>query len=210
MRVNYRASAGAVIVVFLILVATRSLFNNAGQPAAVALVNGASAVQFCADRWDLSMLGQSAVAVWFVTFPILMTQGLRNRSVPRWLSIPSLIAFTFLMYGELVMKLASDCPYTRSSIFRASILVLAVCVMCLHQIFQRPIRVARVTAAVVLLFLCSIANAQTTVIRAGKLVDVNEQRVLTNQVIVIRGDRISEVRSADGFRSAAPSIASHL
>jgi hypothetical protein len=124
MRVSYRFSAGAVLIVVGFIFASKYI--------------PVSDVPMCLVRGDLSSLGKVAVVVWPVSFVILMVQGLRNRGVPRWLSIISLVAFVFLFYGDLEMRVTSDC-YTRSGILRVSVWMFAVGLMCLHQIFQRPI-----------------------------------------------------------------------
>src|SRR5207244_5504552 len=43
------------------------------------------------------------------------------------------------------------------------------------------------------LALLSAANAQVTVVKAGRLIDVDAGAVLTDQVIIIRGDKITNV-----------------
>jgi hypothetical protein len=140
MKVSYRASAGAVVVVLVLLAATRSLSVEWAQPAPVSTIDGASVIAFN-PCWPLHLtpLAKVAVVVWLGSFVILMTQGLRNRSVPRWLSITSVIAFAFLVYREVVWRQATEC-YTRLFALRGSLFVLAVGLMCLHQILQRPIQ----------------------------------------------------------------------
>src|SRR3981189_1278599 len=57
--------------------------------------------------------------------------------------------------------------------------------------------------AVLLLFACSLATAQTpspdhwVAIRAGRLFDTKSAKLVSNQVVLIHGDRISEVGPAE-------------
>src|SRR5450432_2888409 len=60
-----------------------------------------------------------------------------------------------------------------------------------------PIRSLAAFAALVLAFpLASIANAQVTVVKAGKLVDTDKGVVLSNQIILIRDGKIEDVGSS--------------
>lgn len=70
----------------------------------------------------------------------------------------------------------------------------------------------RLIAALLLLAMLMSLNTRTTtqaqaketiLIKAGRLVDVKSGRVLTNQVILIEGDRIREVGAADAVRAPA-------
>ena len=54
-------------------------------------------------------------------------------------------------------------------------------------------RLRSFAALVLALALASIANAQVTVVKAGKLVDTDKGVVLTNQIIVIRDGKIEDV-----------------
>ena len=60
------------------------------------------------------------------------------------------------------------------------------------------------TAFFMLLALSGAVSAQTaerTILRAGKLLDVKSGRVLTNQAIVIDGDKITSVGPASELKS---------
>src|SRR5438445_7399888 len=63
--------------------------------------------------------------------------------------------------------------------------------------------------AALLLFACSLANAQTPspdhwiAIRAGRLFDTKSEKLVSNQVVLIRGDRIAEVGPADRVKVPA-------
>jgi imidazolonepropionase-like amidohydrolase len=71
-------------------------------------------------------------------------------------------------------------------------------------------RAAVFTFAVVLL--AAVANAQNveTFVKAGKLLDVRGGRMLTNQVIVIRGDRVARVAPADQVQIPAGAAVTDL
>ena len=56
-------------------------------------------------------------------------------------------------------------------------------------------RLSALLASVILLCAGSLAAAQTTYIKAGRMVDVADGRVLSDRVIVINGDRIERVGS---------------
>src|SRR3982074_1008825 len=64
-------------------------------------------------------------------------------------------------------------------------------------------------SAVLLLFACSLATAQTpspdhwVAIRAGRLFDTKSAKLVSNQVVLIHGDRISEVGPADRVKVPA-------
>ena len=55
----------------------------------------------------------------------------------------------------------------------------------------------------ILLLLCAYASAQHTVIHAAKLFDAKSGRTLTNQYIVVEGDKIVSV-TAGGSAPAGP------
>jgi imidazolonepropionase-like amidohydrolase len=55
-------------------------------------------------------------------------------------------------------------------------------------------------AALLTLLVMSVDAQELTVIRAGRLVDVEKGRVLTDQLIFIRGDRVEKVEPADRGR----------
>src|SRR6202040_3376944 len=63
--------------------------------------------------------------------------------------------------------------------------------------------------AALLLFACSLANAQTpspdhwVAIRAGRLFDTKSAKLLNNQVVLIHGDRITEVGPAERVKVPA-------
>ena len=68
----------------------------------------------------------------------------------------------------------------------------------------------RCFAALLLLLLASaVASAQTptpdhwTAIRAGRLFDTKSEKLVSNQVVLIRGDRIAEVGPADRVKVPA-------
>src|SRR5260370_24605968 len=62
--------------------------------------------------------------------------------------------------------------------------------------------IKRYSAALVL-FACALASAQTPspehwiAIRAGRLFDAKSEKLVTNQVVLIHGDRIAEVGPAE-------------
>src|SRR5438045_968290 len=56
-----------------------------------------------------------------------------------------------------------------------------------------------------LLTLFSFAQEKTIAIRCGKLLDVRSGKVLINQIIVIKGNKIESVSNAAGFKQKADS-----
>ncbi|HEU4390895.1 MAG TPA: amidohydrolase family protein, partial [Blastocatellia bacterium] len=59
-------------------------------------------------------------------------------------------------------------------------------------------------ATIPLLAVAQAQNKTTALIKAGRVVDVRNARVLTNQAILIEGDLIKEIGSADTVTAHSP------
>jgi hypothetical protein len=97
------------------------------------------------ERFDPCMMWEQVPAtvristlVWFTSFLILLVQGFRNRAVPRWLAIACLIAVVPTFHHQLWR--VQQC-YTKLGAVDFWICIGTVCLMCLHQAFQRRLRV---------------------------------------------------------------------
>lgn len=74
-----------------------------------------------------------SVLVWFGSFLVLIVQGLRNRSVPRWVAAVSLIAFGLTTYSKVWREMRCDAP---AGIVAFFVWTATVGLMCLHQILR--------------------------------------------------------------------------
>jgi uncharacterized membrane protein YhaH (DUF805 family) len=135
MRISYRVVSAVVLATFLSLYVIGLLFDKALVPAAKVAEPGVVQFNVC-NMWEqIPATVRLSTIVSFVTTLILLVQGLRNRSVPRWLAALCLVAPFPSINHEYWQR--QEC-YTKFGATLFWICVFAVGLMCLHQIFQRP------------------------------------------------------------------------
>jgi hypothetical protein len=128
--ISYRWTSGAVLFWFALQIAVGMLFPN-------SLRKPASEVTWdpCSMWSQMPLTEKLPNEVWFVTFAILLVQGLRNRPVPWALALVSLIALGFVIRNLWWWESRCDSP---QGIVSSGVWFATVAVMCLHQMLQRP------------------------------------------------------------------------
>lgn len=135
-RVSYRVTSALVVGTYALLIASNLLFAWLRPPVAPPVV-GAGAFQFdpCA-MWD-QMPATELVSnmAWFGSFTVVLVQGLRNRSAPRWLAVLCLVVLGPTINYQLWN--VKHCLTTFNTV-GFWVCTCEVALMCLHQIVQRP------------------------------------------------------------------------
>jgi hypothetical protein len=86
--------------------------------------------------WEqMSTMSRLSVLIWFVSFPVLVVQGLRNRPVPWWVAAASLISFGGVLKYEGWRWIA--CNTTRPEIIAELGRAGTVILMSVHQLLGR-------------------------------------------------------------------------
>jgi uncharacterized membrane protein YhaH (DUF805 family) len=135
MRASYRTVSSIVATIFVLVFAIEFLFDKALVPAKTVAEPGVVQFNVCTMWEQIPATVRLSTIVSFVTTFVLLVQGLRNRSVPRWLAALCLVApFPSINHDYWQRQ---EC-YTKFSATLFWICIFAVAVMCLHQIFQRP------------------------------------------------------------------------
>ncbi len=136
MRASYRVVSSIVATTFVLVFAIELLFDNSHvpRPASVSEI-GAFQIDPCTMWEQIPATVRLSTIVSFVTAVILLVQGLRNRSVPRWLATLCLVAPVPTINHEYWQR--QEC-YTKFTATLLWICFFAAAVMCLHPIFQRP------------------------------------------------------------------------
>ena len=124
MKISYRWSTIPVLLLPLGSAAFTSLFERSA---------GATADLSPCYLWEqLPVVTRLSALLFLPSFPILVVQGLRNRSVPRWMSAACLLGFAGVLQHEMWRSLACRNRFEMvSSLFWAGTVVL----MCVYQIF---------------------------------------------------------------------------
>lgn len=133
MKTSYRVSSGAVLLVLVVLIANKLLFHEQ-----ISALGDTAVISLHSDyRGHLVPVVAFSILVWLGSFFILMMQGLRNRTVPRSVATVSLVAFAAWII-PLLRRVILAHSYTPSGIALLFIWVLAVVLMCVHQIVRGP------------------------------------------------------------------------
>ena len=89
--------------------------------------------------WEqIGWLIRLSALVWMITFFPLLLRGLWNRSLPRVVAAISLIAFGLSLHNKV--SLVEHC-YSTAGVGVFAAWVMAVGLLCIHHVLQRPIRV---------------------------------------------------------------------
>ena len=135
MRISYRVTSMLVVVTYLLV----STIEWVAESPHAASPTVASEFDPCLMLWEqVPATVRISTLVWFTSFLILLVQGFRNRAVPRWLAIACLIALVPTFHHQLWR--VQQC-YTKLGAVDLWICIGTVCLMCLHQTFQRRLRV---------------------------------------------------------------------
>ena len=138
MRISYRISSVAVLLVFLgMFLLPESLLVRPRAPTK-ALVEGTVSFDPCMMWEQISLLIRLSVLVWLPTFLSLFVQGFRNRTIPRMVAIVSFIAFCVSSFHQFWRVQRCE---ANLGIFVFSVWVAVVGLACVHHIIQRPDRV---------------------------------------------------------------------
>jgi hypothetical protein len=128
-KISYRWSTGAALLSIAMSILTGIFFHRSPESTVASTVG-----------WDPCMMWeQMAVTVrlsallCFGSFLVLIVQGLRNRSVPRLLSVVGLISFGVVTQHALWREMRCDTQPGQVAFF---IWIAAAVLMCLHQIVQ--------------------------------------------------------------------------
>jgi hypothetical protein len=140
MRMSYRVSSMIVVVTYLLLALMEQVVGSS-QPASPtrASESGVETFNPCMMWEQIPVTVRVATIVWFPSFLVLLVQGFRNRAVPRWVAAACLITIIPVINHQLWR--VQQC-YTKLAAVDFWICVGTVYLMCLHQLFQRPRRVA--------------------------------------------------------------------
>lgn len=140
MKVSYRVTSSVFVISYVLVIASQLLVNGLrGHESATVDEVGVAQFDPCTMWEQMPATVVLSSIVWFVSFVILLVQGLRNRSAPRWLAITCLVALGPTVNHNLSWRL-QHC-YTKVGRVGFWICVSAVGLMCLHQILQRPVLV---------------------------------------------------------------------
>ena len=140
MRVSYRVTSGLVIATYLLLIFSEYLFHPSRPVHDPVAPVKAGAIQFDPCGMWISQMPMTVIipGLFFsVSMPILLVQGMRNRSVSRWLAVASLISLGPVVNDQLWM--VQHC-YSTLGVVGFWVCNAAVALMCLHQIVQRPLK----------------------------------------------------------------------
>jgi hypothetical protein len=136
-KISYRITSIAVVLVVVgMIVVPESLMV---RPPASTTVLGDGGISFnpCfAMSEHAGWLIRLSALVWIGTFLPLFVQGLRKRTMPRWVAVVSAIAFGLSLHNQLwrVQPCGSNV-----SIGLFALWVVVVGMMCLHHVIQRPV-----------------------------------------------------------------------
>lgn len=136
MRISYRVSSISVLLIFAgMFLLPESLMV---RPRALkSFANGAVSFDPCMMWARIGWLIRVSAFVWLATFLSLFAQGIRNRTVPRVVAIVSLTAFCLGPFNQLWRIQYCEANLT---IVVFSVWIMAVGLMCIHHIIQRPVR----------------------------------------------------------------------
>jgi hypothetical protein len=88
--------------------------------------------------WEqMSVVSRVSILIWFVSFPVLVVQGLRNRPVPWWVATASLISYGGVLKHEAWRWFACD---TRPEIIASLICAGTVILMSIYQVLNPTAR----------------------------------------------------------------------
>ena len=139
MRISYRVSSIALVLVVIgMFLLPNSILVRPIAPTRT-LVDGMVSFDPCFTTWEESgWLIRLSVLVWIGTFLYLFVQGLRNRTVPRAVAIVSFLAFVLSLHNRLWR--VQNCG-SGLGIVVFWVWIMAVVLMCVQHIIQRPVRV---------------------------------------------------------------------
>jgi hypothetical protein len=139
MRISYRVTSSLVILTYLLVSGIEWVARQSDAAApTVVTAPGVETFDPCMMWEQIPQTVRLSTIIWFVSFLILIVQGFRNRAVPRWLAITCLVCIvpTVNHWSWRVQRC-----YTTLGAVDFWICIGSVCLMCLHQIFQRPRRI---------------------------------------------------------------------
>ena len=138
MKISYRVPSIAIVpVVVGMIVVPGSLMVRPPTPTTRVLEDGAVSFDPCSAWEQIGFLTKLSALVWIGTFLPLFIQGLRNRTLPRVVAVVSLIAFALSLRDQLWRVQHCD-SHVGIAVF--AVWVSTVGLLCLHHIFQRPVR----------------------------------------------------------------------
>jgi hypothetical protein len=136
-KISYRVTSIAIVLVVVGMIVVPGSMTM--RPPAPTRASGDGVVSFdpCLMWEQLGWLIRLSALVWIGTFLPLFVQGLRNRTMPRVVAVVSLIAFGLSLHNQVwrVQHCGSNVGIGLFAVW-----VVAVGMMCLHHVFQRPVR----------------------------------------------------------------------
>ena len=135
MTISYRVTSVIVVVTYLLLALMEQVVGPVPTRLARASESGVETFNPCMMWEQIPVTVRIATIVWFPSFLVLLVQGFRNRAVPRWVAAACLITIIPVINHQLWR--VQRC-YTKLAAVDFWICVGTVCLMCLHQLFQRP------------------------------------------------------------------------
>jgi hypothetical protein len=137
MRISYRVTSIAVVLVVVgMFIAPESLMVRPPAPTR-ALGEGIISFDPCSMWEQIGWLIRLAALVWIVTFLPLFLRGLWNRTLPRMVAAISLIAFGLSLRNQVWQ--VEHCE-SNVGIGMFAAWVIAVGLLCIHHVLQRPVR----------------------------------------------------------------------
>jgi hypothetical protein len=137
MRISYRVSSIAVLLVFggMFLLPESSMVRPRAHTR--SLVDGSASFDPCFMLEESGWLIRLSVLIWIGTFLYLFVQGFRNRTVPRLVAITSLVAFGLSLHNRFWTVQHCD---SNLGIVVFWVWIMAMGLLCVHHIIQRPAR----------------------------------------------------------------------
>src|SRR5271163_3094000 len=135
MRISYRVVSSIVAVTFVVVAVIGLLFDSSrARKFTSVAVDGAIQIDPCTMWEQIPTAVRLSTTLSSVTTLILLVQGFRNRSVPRWAAILCLVAPIPTIHHEYWQR--HEC-YTKLSATLLWICIFAVGLMCVRQILHR-------------------------------------------------------------------------
>jgi len=142
MTITYRLSSGIMLVSFAVWLTTAMLFPYHPPRFVIPAVSNTASdvVAISLDpctMWDqMGQIASVSGLCWFLTLVVITVGGLRNRAVPRWVAILSVLAFALCLRYSFSLWRWRHCSST-ADLVTGAIWYGSTLVMYAHQIFQR-------------------------------------------------------------------------
>jgi len=133
-KISYRTSSVAVILVIAGSFAVPESLMVRPRISAGSVNEGVITFDPCSMWEQIGWTIRLAALIWFGTFLPLFVQGLRNRTLPRFLAVVCLIAFGWSLRNQLWR--VQHCQ-SNFGVGVYAVWVATVALMCLHHVLQR-------------------------------------------------------------------------